>query len=50
MIPDTENPDEVKSIYPGKPARHSKADPGQYFTQISQCLFSRGTGHINYNT
>ena len=33
MIPETENPQEAKSVYPGKPARHAEADPGRYFTQ-----------------
>ena len=27
MIPETENPHEAKSVYPGKPVRHAYADP-----------------------
>ena len=45
MSPETEN-QEVKIAYPGKPARHAYANPGRYFTQKSQCWFSRGTAHI----
>ena len=41
MIPETENPQEAKGVYPGKPARLSQADPGRYFTQSPQCWFSR---------
>ena len=33
VIPETENPQEANSVHPGKPARHAKADQGQYFTQ-----------------
>ena len=32
MILEKKNPQEAKSIYPGNPARHAKADPGRYFT------------------
>ena len=46
MIPETENPLEVKSVCPGKPARHALANPGRYFTQSPHCWFSRGTAHI----
>ena len=46
MIPEKENPHEAKSVYPGKPARHAKADPGRYFTHSPQCWFSRGTAHM----
>ena len=45
MIPETENPQELTSEYPGKPVRHAQADPGGYFTQSPQCRFSRGTAH-----
>ena len=50
MIPDTENPQEAKRVYPGKPARHALADPGRYFTQCPQCWFSRPlfTFHRNH--
>ena len=30
MIPETENPQEAKSIYPSKPARHAYAEPERY--------------------
>ena len=43
MIPETENPQEAKSVYPGKPVRHAYADPGRYFTQSPQCWFSPRT-------
>ena len=46
MIPETENPQEAKSVYPGKLARHTYADPGRYFTQSPECSFSRETGHV----
>ena len=46
MFPETENPQEAKSIYSGKPVRHAKTDLGRYFTQSPQCWFSRGTAHI----
>ena len=46
MIPETENPQETKIVYPGKPARHAYADLGRYFTQSPQCWFSRGTTHM----
>ena len=29
MISKTENPQEAKLVYPGKPARHAYADPGR---------------------
>ena len=32
MIPETENPQEAKSVYPGKPARNDNADQGRFFT------------------
>ena len=31
-IPETENPQEAKRVYPGKPARIAQADPVRYFT------------------
>ena len=34
MIPVTENPQEAKSVCPGKPARHAYVDLGRYFTQM----------------
>ena len=46
MIPETENPQKAKTVYPGKPGRYAYADPGRYFTQSPHCLFSRGTAHI----
>ena len=46
MIPETENPQEAKSVYPDKPARHAYADPGRFFTQSPLCLFSRGTAQM----
>ena len=39
MIPETENPQEAKSVYPGKRAWHASAVPGRYFTQM--LAFSR---------
>ena len=47
MIPETENQQEAKGVYPGKPARHPSADPGRFFTESPQLWFSRGTAHIN---
>ena len=47
MFPDTENPQEAKRVYPGKPARHAYADPGRYFTQSPHCWFSRGTAKLS---
>ena len=46
MIPETDNPQKVKSLYPGKPGRHVQADPGRYFTQNPQCWILRGTAHL----
>ena len=46
VIPETENPQEAKILYPGTPAWHALADPRQYFTQGLQCWFSRGTAQI----
>ena len=43
MIPETENLQEAKGVYKGKPTRHAKADPGRYFTQSQHCWLSRGT-------
>ena len=40
MIPETENPQEAKSVCP------AKADLGRYITQIQQCWFSHGTAHL----
>ena len=34
MIPETENPQKAKCVYPGKPARHASTDPDQYLTSI----------------
>ena len=48
MIPETENLQNAKSVYPGKPARRAKADPSRYFTQSPQCWFYYGTAHNNY--
>ena len=45
-VPETENPQEAQSVYPGKTTRHAYADSGRYFTQSPQCWFSRGTAHI----
>ena len=39
MIPETENPQEAKSVYPGQPESHGKADQGRYFMQSPQCWF-----------
>ena len=38
MIPETENPQEAKNVYPGNPARHAYADQGRYFTQTPQTV------------
>ena len=46
MIPETENPQESKSVCPGGPARHAQTDPGRYFTQSPHCWFSRYSSHI----
>ena len=48
MIPETENPQETKSVYPGKPAQHVKAYPGRNFTQGPLFCFSRGTAHLSF--
>ena len=42
MIPETENPQEAKRVYPGKLARHALVDPDRYITHSPQCCFSRG--------
>ena len=47
MIPETETPQEWESVYPGKPARHAKADLPRYFTQGLQCWFSRETAQMS---
>ena len=31
MVPETEDPQEPKSVYPGKPVRQAKAYQGRYF-------------------
>ena len=51
MIRETENPQEAKSIYPGKPARHGQADPVRYFTQRPTTMlgFSRDGSIIQTN-
>ena len=48
MIPETENPQEEKSVsgYAGKPARHTYADLSRYITHRAQRWFSRGTAQI----
>ena len=46
MIPETENPQEVKRVCRDQPARNAQADLGRHFTQCSDCQFSRGTAHI----
>ena len=43
MIPETANPQEAKTVYPGKLEWHDWADQGRYFTQSLQCCFFRGT-------
>ena len=48
MIPETENPQEAKSFFSGKPARHAYAHPGRYFTQSPQCCFSLGAAHMYF--
>ena len=50
MIPEMENPQEAKSVYPGKPARYAKADPGRYFTQSPMFVFSRDGSYIHVHT
>ena len=47
MMPEAENPQEPKSVCLDQPAQHALADPGRYFTQNPQCLFSRGTAYIS---
>ena len=44
MIPETEYPQEAKSVCPGQPARHAQADPSPH------CLFSRGTDYAKNMT
>ena len=39
MISETETPQDAKSVFPGKSARHAQADPSRYFTQSPQCWF-----------
>ena len=48
MTPETENPQETKSVCPGKPARHALAEPDQYFTQNPQLLLSGGGSFTFY--
>ena len=43
MIPETENQQEAKIVYPGKPERHAQAGAGRYFTQS---WFSSGTAQM----
>ena len=50
MIPETENPQEAKSVYLGKPARHAKDDLGRYITQRPQCLVFSRDGSFNNQT
>ena len=49
MIPETENPQEAKSVHLCKPAQHAYADPGRYFTQSPQYWFYHGTTHLYYS-
>ena len=46
MIPETENPQEAKGVYPGKPARHAQVDSGRYFMLV----FSRDGSHMHKPT
>ena len=46
MIPETVNQQEGKGVYPGKPAWHTQANPGRYFTKSPQCWYSRRTAHL----
>ena len=46
MIPDTQNLQEAKSVYPSKPVRPASVDPARYFAQSPKCWFPRGTAHI----
>ena len=48
MIPENENPQEAKNVYPGKPARHAYADLDRYITHRSQCWFSRETAYFKF--
>ena len=43
MIPETEIPQEVKRVYPGKPVWHAQPDPDRHFMQSPQCWLSHGT-------
>ena len=45
VIPETENPQEANSVYPGRPVLHAFADTVQYFTQSPQCWFSHETAY-----
>ena len=45
MIPETENPQEAKSVYPGKPMRHAQADQGLY-AETTMLVFSRDGSHV----
>ena len=48
MMPETENPQEANSVYPGKPSRHAYGDPGRYFTHSPQCwVISRDGSYGN---
>ena len=38
MISETNNRQDVKSVYPGKPVRYAYAYPGRYITQSPQCF------------
>ena len=47
MIPETEKPQEAKSVYPGKPARHAQANLGRYVYAESTTLFlSRDSSYV----
>ena len=46
MIPETENPQEAKSVYPGEPARHAQADPVDTLRTVHNAGFI--TGQLTY--
>ena len=51
MIPETENPQEEKSVCSDQPAWHDYADPGRYFTLSPQCgFFSRNGSYLYQKT
>ena len=49
VIPETENGQEAKSVYPGTPVWHAQADPGrELYAESTMLIFSWDGLHIDY--